>query len=805
MSTCNTTSASTNCPCDDFVHPVPLDIAAGLSTLPRQIATFPEFRRAMLLAISEYGPLDGWQADRNEDLGVLLIEAWAYVCDVLSFYDSVIAQEAYLRTAQLRPSVRKLVDLIGYLPRPATAATVSLAALASGRQPITLPKGTAFKSKAFDAEPPQTFELDVDTVIHPFLNKLELARVPYLTLDSTNPATLTVLPVAEIKIGDILAVINRNDATDDSAHTATQVTTTQGDDGVSYTEITLSSNSKLDSNDLLSHLSIRRPSASGLLWTSGSLADAYSTSGLYTTTFYMDRIYDQIRAGERLVVQIDDEYYPARASVVTKASRAASSGNNIVISGSTFNLPSVTVSVTRVVVYSNNTLTTMMNGVTEPGRVVIHFATQLVAHVTREPRRTLTAANLLALKQVVESPLDEVAPTGFLLLDKNNNGQALEGDLRADLKALDVPDTHAWTQTLYAPVNAYANLVEATRGESVKGEVLGSGNASMASQSFKLKKKPLTYLLSPTLDNDQGVTAVLEVWINNIRWYEVSNFYLSGASDLVYIVRQDDEGESWITFGDGVRGSRLPSGNSNVVVHYSFGAGEAAPPAGYITQIGKPVTGLQSVLNPVAATPGGDAEAQEDIRENAPQSILILGRAISMKDMEAVALGVPGVRVATAEWRWSGTVQRATAHIWYVGDAALAASIEARLRNVTEPSTPFSIHVSQARRIQLHIGIHYDPSYDPTTLQAAIVAALLDPDYGFLLPESLGVGQPIFRSQLFAAILAVAGVTGIQTLLWSEASLLPTPWAAYGKRQHAGHHWDFETTPPLITLTEDNL
>jgi predicted phage baseplate assembly protein len=354
-------------------------------------------------------------------------------------------------------------------------------------------------------------------------------------------------------------------------------------------------------------------------------------------------------------------------------------------------------------------------------------------------------------------------------------------------------------------VNAYTNLIAATRGETVTAEVLGSGDASSASQSFKLKKKPLTYLLSPTLDNDQGVAAVLEVWVNNILWTEVTNFYLSADSDQVYLVRQDDEGESWIIFGDGVRGSRLPTGRSNVIANYKFGAGEAAPPANYINQIGKPVTGLQSILNPVAASPGGDAEEQEEIRENAPQSILILGRAISMKDMEAVALGIPGVRVATAEWRWSGTVQRATAHIWYVGDSTLKSSIEARMRSVTEPSTPFSIAVSVARTIQLYIGVLHDAAYDPTPLAATISTALLQEGNGFLIPENIGVGQPIFRSQLFGAILAIEGVTGVQTLLWSEGGATPTPWEVYGKRPQAGQHWDFETTPPIITLTQDYL
>ena len=110
-----------------------LVIHAGLDRLPRQIATFPEFRSAMLALIPQEPALANWRARSSDDFGITLLEMWAYVCDSISFYDEVIAQEEYLRTAQLRPSLRKLVALLGYLPRPAVAAKVELALLAEGR------------------------------------------------------------------------------------------------------------------------------------------------------------------------------------------------------------------------------------------------------------------------------------------------------------------------------------------------------------------------------------------------------------------------------------------------------------------------------------------------------------------------------------------------------------------------------------------------------------------------------------------------------------------------------------------------
>src|SRR5204863_20176 len=82
------------------------------------------------------------------DFGIMLLEMWAYVCDSIAFYDEVIADECYVRTASQRQSLRKLVGLLGYVPRPAIAASVELAVIAAGRQPVLLPAGTQFRSGA---------------------------------------------------------------------------------------------------------------------------------------------------------------------------------------------------------------------------------------------------------------------------------------------------------------------------------------------------------------------------------------------------------------------------------------------------------------------------------------------------------------------------------------------------------------------------------------------------------------------------------------------------------------------------------
>jgi hypothetical protein len=93
------------------------------------------------------------------------MEWWAYLADVLTFYNERIVNEGYLRTAVRDESVRALVELLGYRPRPAIAAVGTLGALVD--RVLTIPPGFQFQSKPSPGHAPQIFELDAATVVHP--------------------------------------------------------------------------------------------------------------------------------------------------------------------------------------------------------------------------------------------------------------------------------------------------------------------------------------------------------------------------------------------------------------------------------------------------------------------------------------------------------------------------------------------------------------------------------------------------------------------------------------------------------------
>ena len=253
--------------------------------------------------------------------------------------------------------------------------------------------------------------------------------------------------------------------------------------------------------------------------------------------------------------------------------------------------------------------------------------------------------------------------------------------------------------------------------------------------------------------------------VNAIKWKEVASFFGAGPEDQDYIVRQNDAGESEITFGDGVTGVRLPTGVDNVTASYRFGAGAAKPPAGVINQLAKPVEGLRRIVNPVAAGGGADADQPKDIRKNAPNSALILGRAVSVPDFEALAREFGGVINAHVEWAWDESCQRAVVLVSFISDGGdIAKELRAFLIGQADPTTPLLAVEAEAQPSQLVIDLGIDPRFSGETVVPQVIQALTNPDTGLLALENIPIGLPLFRSRIFDVVLSVEGTRSVRAM-----------------------------------------
>jgi hypothetical protein len=780
-----------NCPCDQFEFPPKLVIPAGLDALPRQIATFPEFREAMLAVIRAKPALLQWRARSSDDFGVMLLEMWAYVCDCISFYDEVIADESYVGTATLRPSLRKLVNLLGYVPRPAIAANVDLAILATGRLPVPMPAGTQFLSGAFPGGPPQTFELTKDTHVHPFLNSWTLEQRRRGTL-TPGPSFLVDPRTNRLTAEQIVLVVDLDDESRTSPRIVQSVSETTGQDGAKYQLVSIDSPVDIAGSTPIASVRLLTPSQTGTIWQNpyGSSSSGLIGAPISPAVIVFDTTHRDIQVNDRIVldkagdmrwfrvVQMSDVVAPLPASGSAKVTDG--SGN-----------------VTTVALAAQITLTAIwldvdINDLSRRGpgapdwvaadaaSVKVHFDLRTAANVTSELSPTLEPGDPMILTAPVEAPQDGKAPGVFLLEGNDTIGTEISGAIEFDNRVL--TPSPPLSVALAAPVKVYGNVVSATQGQTVNAEVMGSGDASQASQSFKLKKSPLTY--SPGVDAPIGA---LRVYVDRLLWSEVPSFFGVPPDAQVYVVRQDDAGDSWVTFGDGIRGSRLTSGDSNVVAYYRFGAGKASPPAGSIQQLGKAVKGVSSVRNAVAACGGDDAEPAANLQTYAPRSALLLGRAISLDDMTAAAAAVGGVRAVRCDWRWNVKRQRPLVEVWYIGAPSIAKSVRQKLRDFSDSVTPIEVDTATPAPANLSISVEVDPRRVDDDVLAALRSVLMNPDSGILAPERVGIGAALFESRIFAAVLAVPGAVTVHGLLLNGA-----PFSAYGVKPGTGNYFDFE-------------
>jgi uncharacterized phage protein gp47/JayE len=121
---------------------------------------YDSFRQALIDRIPE--KLPNW-TDRSEaDFGIVLIELFAYMADILSYYQDRVANESFLATAQERRSVIQHLRLIGYELAPASPASAKLAlafTVDNARTGLVkIQRGDQFSTPSTDERPSVTFE-----------------------------------------------------------------------------------------------------------------------------------------------------------------------------------------------------------------------------------------------------------------------------------------------------------------------------------------------------------------------------------------------------------------------------------------------------------------------------------------------------------------------------------------------------------------------------------------------------------------------------------------------------------------------
>ncbi len=277
-------------------------------------------------------------------------------------------------------------------------------------------------------------------------------------------------------------------------------------------------------------------------------------------------------------------------------------------------------------------------------------------------------------------------------------------------------------------VTVFGNLVDASQGKSEREAVLGNGDHRQRFQTFPIPKDPLTYFVSAGTIPPQ--VPELEIWVNGRLWTRVDTFFGRGPKEEIYIVREDAEGRTFVQFGDGESGARLPSGVKNVKAIYRSGSSARGPvKPGATPSVSERPPQFDKVTLAGIVSGGADAESQECARVAAPGKVQSLGRLVSIRDYEIETLAIPGVVTATASWDLHAGVPAVVLRVLLeAGREAEFSKVRAAIAEAQRCRGPdrFALVIEQALLRYVFADVSYarDPTYPQLEVEAALRAAL---------------------------------------------------------------------------------
>lgn len=305
-----------------------------------------------------------------------------------------------------------------------------------------------------------------------------------------------------------------------------------------------------------------------------------------------------------------------------------------------------------------------------------------------------------------------------------------------------------------------ANVGLATAGQSVT-EILGNGSAATLDQEFTLKQSPLTYIQAASAT---GRASTLTVAVNGMNWMEVPTLYQAGPAASVYATLYRSDGTTDVLFGDGSEGATLPTGQNNVQARYRIGSGMAGNiAAGTLTTLMDRPLGVNGVTNPEAATGGQDPQSLAEIRQNASQTVLTLGRAVSITDYQNYASTFAGIAKAYAIWIPNGPGRGVYLTVAGIGGAALPpgnptySNLVSSLQSHGNPLVPLTIQTYVETLFALTASVQYDPAFDQTTTQALVLQTLWN-SFNF---TARSFGQGVSGDEVATIIQNVPGVVAV--------------------------------------------
>jgi hypothetical protein len=748
-----------------------------LPVVDYRIGTYLTFRKDMINSLQQN--ISEWSSKGRRDYAVVLVEMWAYLLDILSYYSERIINEAYVETASLRESVLALSELINYKLNPGLAATVDLAILAEKDKKDTIPLGFKVQAKSIGRQvsKPPVFETDESIVVSDKLNKIGL-RIEYDRNENSlrlgNTSHIFDGQYANLKPGDYILIVVDREKWDLRKLTAVSP---EGE------------NTRIEwSHGLGRDYPFNNDSSAAGIYLLQEFMRPFGYNGPYEEFMPKDNsgkpIFDAadninlpgLRSGTRKNSQ--DPYLPLNVLMLDREYDTVLPGTCIVVrdtdQGKLYGVKD-----TEKEFFQNYGIS---------ANVTMLILDENLPHLRDETpfsiRKTWILGNPLKLKSF-RKPLQTSASENELYLD-NFYPELVEGKIIfiqdeqnaevCTIASVNNGSTSGSKITLTRPLkyqynlktaNINANVIPASHGETIKEEVLGSGNASIPFITLRLKKAPVTFIPSPF--SPTGSANTLEVIIDGIRWKEVPNFTESKSNDRNYITNIDENDDMEIIFGDNKTGAIPSTGIDNIRGSYRIGLGISGNiDAKTLTSIVGSNPAIKSITNPLPATGGTDHESEAEAKLRGPTTMKTLDRAVSLDDYENLTIVFTGIAKARASLMITGksnnTILLTVAAVGgKIPSSTLLKSLRDYLDLRRDPNIPLRIKPYNAVPIDLSIDIQVEDNYLQSKVKKDVEQALSpgktpNGSYGFFSFERLNFGKNLHLSDIYSVVEGIEGV-----------------------------------------------
>jgi hypothetical protein len=839
------------CAKDKFIS---ADNRPGLSRFNYRIGTYSTIREWLLHNLNKKENLKAWTTRDSEDPGIALLEGAAILGDILTFYQELYANEAFLRTATWRESIADLVRLTGYRLSPGLGGNATFAFELKGAKSVVIPAKFPVKAQLEDHDKPSEFETDEEATAYPWLSRFYLyhpLETPQITPTTSEFYISTpnqyVSPV-EIKEGDRLLV---GDAANVSSGAPAKlnnaeiviVDSTRELFGVKLIKIKGALKRTGNAYELAAfklgrsfhHFGHNGPQTIVKAPSSSTAKTTFNSDGSQTTTVESS-VEEQTVSFSRSLKNTTSSFGSStgvnafsQSALAMMSIGSGGSGSSIASSSSGGGFGSLTglsvsqtdnaglfdnlfdssfdSSVVRIVSPSlaatdfplDAEMQDLPSGVSFV--IQVEFSTgefTLVRKIANVKSVSMTWGQLTATISMVtldqslanligsndfadirEIQMHEVVSPALTLKAglreinaTSGNDLAFYGTLEqvqtldqrqimlekpdADAVILAVsniqpvatnpafPQLHLVTlsesqdyadfPTEKPTVTVYGNLVHATEGKTLPETVLGNGNNTQIFQTFKLPKPPLTYHISP--ENTPPETPELDIYVNGRKWERVSSFFGRESDEEIYIVREDEENNSWAQFGDGKTGAKLPTGIKNVAAVQRVGSGAFGPlKEGTKVQAGAKLNDLDKVQLPGVVAGGSEPELGENARYAAPRKLQSLDRLVSVQDFESETMAISGVALARAAWQLYDNIPAIVVTVLMeTGRSDEISAVQETLNNYNKGRGPqrFPVIVIEGKRFWVNITAQF-------ALDSTFLVELVQPEVEKALGASMGL------------------------------------------------------------------